>query len=284
MKCGLGEDVFQRISPCMKSFHGQGGHVRGVFAVSRGLGWILRVLAAIGGLPSPSPDPPGFVVLTADSDGTGPEHRVFDPSLHPSSPETSCDLNRGDRTGGSVLNSHFRHTRHGGISEDVLGGLLRFRFQVEGAPGHRLLPRVDDVGQCIWLYDCLPAADGGVDTQCPRAPAAAPPSHDTTDVEEESARPSCLAVHDEQDPRDAETWGWRSWSSDMWGLFGLVPLPSWLTMGIQMSNVIIPHADHRGWFVQVRATCWFGELVHYAGHVRMPVSYTHLTLPTIYSV
>lgn len=200
---------------------------------------MLRTLHALGQLPPPSPQPPGHTSLTTVADGTGRERRCFgDISKRP------MGYMRPDSR--HIFESQFAATKHGFV-ENVLGGILQFTFEHTPGSSKQLQPRVSDMALCEDLYRKLP------ESLAPALPAGQ----------------SCLAL----DMENAE-WGWMGRSTSVRGMFGMVPLPHWASLGMRVEDVNIAHADGRGWFVQVRLTCAFGLLTSYTGHVRMPAGWS----------
>ena len=55
---------------------------------------------------------------------------------------------------------------------------------------------------------------------------------------------------------------------------------TWECMQMLLQNTVLDHSNHTKKFTVQMLTCWQLAL----GSVKYPVSYTHLTLPTIYSV
>ena len=267
MRHSLGAAAFDRLQPAMRRFHGfQGGAVEGVFQVNRGPGLPLRALHFLGRLPPPtttsstslhpsssaspssscSPPPPlPYCRVTVTNDGGsqgGEESRLF---FHPEAP---TDERRAHR-----FVSRFGWDGQHGFYENVLGGLIRFQFHHTAASASELISGVtpEDRQLCERLYyEALPKHLRGGEEEGNRR--SSPSSS------------SCLALS------DSNVLGWRGRSSAVRALFGAVPLPGpWLTCGMEVRDVNIPHRDGRGWFVQVHLQSSFGLLTSYVGHVRV---------------
>jgi hypothetical protein len=129
------------------------------------------------------------------------------------------------------------------VVERVLGGLVQFEFDHRGAPAAELAAAVHDRAACARLYGAsvenAAAGDDGID-------------------------------------RGGKYFGWRGQSTGvrlLWGVTPLVPGPALL----RVRDLNVPHADGRGWYVEVELSSPFlqwgaddgGLIVRYAGHVRV---------------
>lgn len=216
----VGADAFAKLSPAMKSFHGGGGKVAGPFIVTRGKGILMGLMARIGSLP-----PPSKGILTCLSDGTGREQRTF------------CD--------GHIFESRFQDTKNGFV-ENVLGGLIQFRFHHDAKASKDLVPFVLSLEQCEDLY---------------RLPEFANSCNPSLPPDQKPTPGICLD--------DTQHYGWKGESTDIYLFWGSLRLPSFFQQLLYVKDVNIPHRDGQGWYVQVELFCPFGLLTSYIGHVRI---------------
>jgi len=216
----VGPEAYSKLLPAMKEFHGGvGGTVIGPMVVTRGSGFLMRTLGFFGRLP-PASGKNGYSHLSCVSDGNGNEVRVFDYS--------------------HTFKTRFEATRHGFV-ENVLGGLIQFKFEHVALPSEELVGSVNDISLCESLFN-LPTLNSEL------VISSVPPLVSSLD--------------------SGQYWGWKGKSVAIFLFWGYVRLPSFFSKLLYVEDVNVPHRDGVGWLVQVQLFTFFGLLLGYVGHVQ----------------